>query len=652
MSELVSRSRQGRVGILTIHNPPVNALSPGVPEGLVAGVEAFQGDPDIEAVVVIGGGRTFIAGADIREFGKITSGEKRDIGLAPLIDRIEQAAKPVIMAIHGQALGGGLEVAMGGHYRIMTAEAKAGQPEVKLGLIPGAGGTQRLPRLIGIPKALELCALGEPVGAQEALAIGLVDAVVEGDLLSYAVEFAQRQISVRRTCDLPVRAPDGDPASAVRAAARERFRGRLAPERAIEAVMAAARLPFPDGLAWERRLFEECLFSEQSKALIHVFFGEREVARAPGLGKDLTSLPIRRAAVVGAGTMGIGITLSYLNAGLPVRLKEISPEALDRAVSTIRGHYDAAVAKGRLSEAEAGECLRLLTTQTDWQGFDEADVIIEAAYENLALKREIFAELDRVARPGAILATNTSTLDIDAIAAATQRPEWVVGHHFFSPAHVMRLLEIVRGRATSPEVLVTSLALAKKLNKVGVVVGNGFGFVGNRMFGPYRREAERLVLEGAAPEAVDAALYDWGMAMGPLAVGDLAGLDVGWRIRQERPAEAGRAPIEDRLCALGRFGQKTGAGWYRYDEHRRPTPDPEVARVIAEARAAEGLTPRPHITAQEIVERCLGALVAEGRRVLAEGIASRPVDIDMIYVFGYGFPAHRGGPMFHAGVRA
>ncbi len=651
MSELVLLSRQGRIGVLTINNPPVNALSPGVPEGLVTGIEALGADPEIDAIVVIGGGRTFISGADIREFGKITAGEKRDIGLAPLIDRIEQSAKPVIMAIHGQALGGGLEVAMGGHYRVMTPEAKVGQPEVKLGLIPGAGGTQRLPRLTGIPKALELCANGEPVGAAEALQSGIVDAIANGDLLTFAVEFAAQQTTVRRTCDLPVASADTDAEAQARVAAQKRFRGMVAPQRAIDAVLAAARLPFPEGIAYERRLFEECLFSEQSKSMIHVFFGEREVAKVRGLGKEIAALPVARAAVVGAGTMGAGIAMNYLNAGIPVRLREASGEALERGVAAIRKNYAASVAKGRFPEAWVNERLALLTPQLDWAGFEEVDVIVEAVFENLALKREIFAELDRVARPGAILATNTSSLDIDAIAGATQRPEWVVGHHFFSPANVMRLLEIVRGRATSPEVLVTSLALAKTLKKVGVVVGNCFGFVGNRMFGPYRREAEQLVLEGADPAAVDAALYEWGMAMGPLAVGDLAGLDVGWRIRQERPLDAGRAPIEDRLCALGRFGQKTGAGWYRYGERRNPLPDPEVDAVIAAARTAEGITPRAGITAAEIVDRCVGALVKEGRRILDEGIAQRPVDIDIVYVMGYGFPAHRGGPMFQAGVR-
>jgi 3-hydroxyacyl-CoA dehydrogenase len=651
MSELVLRSRQGSIGILTVNNPPVNALSPGVPEGLASGVAAFEADPEVEAIVVIGGGRTFISGADIKEFAKITSGEKRDIGLNAIIDRIEACGKPVIMAINGQALGGGLEVAMGGHYRVLARDAKVGQPEVKLGIIPGAGGTQRLPRLAGIAKALEMCWAGEPIGADEALRHGIADAIAEGDLLTFAVEFAKSQSEVRRTGGLTATPVDAAVIVAARAAAAKRLRGLMAAQKAIDAVEASGRLPFAEGVELERRLFEECLFSEQSKAMIHVFFGEREVAKIPGLGKEVPVLPIRNAAVVGAGTMGAGIAMNYLNAGIRVRLKETTAEALDKGVAAIRKNYAASVAKGRFPAAWAEERLALLAPQLTWDGFEEADIIVEAVFENLRLKQDVFAELDRVTRPGAILATNTSTLDIDQIASATARPEWVAGHHFFSPANVMRLLEIVRGAKTSPEVLATSMALARTLKKTGVLVGNCFGFVGNRMFGPYRREAERLVLEGASPLAVDAALYEWGMAMGPLAVGDLAGLDVGWRIRQERPDDAGVAPIEDRLCALGRFGQKTGAGWYRYDEHRNPSPDPVVDEVIAEARESEGVKVRQYIPASEIVDRCAGALVREGRKILAEGIALRPVDIDIVYVMGYGFPAHRGGPMFQAGVR-
>jgi len=644
MSDLILSSRQGAVGVITVNNPPVNALSPGVPEGIVEAVAKFNDDPEVSAIVVIGGGRTFISGADIKEFAKITSGQKSDIGLAEKIDAIERSAKPVVMAIHGQALGGGLEVAMGGHYRVMARDAKVGQPEVKLGIIPGAAGTQRLPRLAGVETALERCWAGEPIGAAEALRHGIVDAIAEGDLLEFAVAFAAKQTSARRTCDLPV--PPFDPAAfdRARAAAAKKSRGLKAAQKAIDAVEAATKLPFAEGVAFERKLFEECLFDEQSKSMIHVFFGEREVAKIPFLPKDTPTMPIRSAAVIGAGTMGGGIAMNYLNAGIPVRLRETTQEALDRGVETIRKNYAASVAKGRFSQAWMDERMALLTPQLGYEGFEKTDIVVEAVFENMALKKAVFAEIDAIAKAEAILATNTSTLDIDEIASATRRPERVVGHHFFSPANVMRLLEIVRGKATAPEVLATSMALAKTLRKTGVLVGNCFGFVGNRMFGPYRREAERLVIEGASPMDVDRALYDWGMAMGPIAVGDLAGLDVGWRIRKERP-EAGPAPIEDELCEMGRYGQKTGAGWYRYDAKRNPSPDPEVDAVIEKHR-----TGHRKIEAEEIVERCVGVLVEEGERILDEGIALRPVDIDIVYAMGYGFPAYRGGPMWFGGV--
>ena len=648
MSELVHLSRQGNIGVVTIDNPPVNALSPGVPEGIAAGIAEFGADPAIAAIVMIGGGRTFISGADIKEFGKITAGKKDDIGLAQIIDGIEQSAKPVIMAVHGQALGGGLEVAMGGHYRVIDAGAKVGQPEVKLGIIPGAAGTQRLPRLAGVAKALEMCWVGDPISAKDALASGIVDAIAEGDLLTFAVAFAAGK-PIRRTCDLPVPAFDPGVFDAARKAAAKRARGSMAAQKAIDAVEAATKLPFREGAAYERKLFGECLFDEQSKSMIHVFFGEREVSKIPFLPKETPVLPIRRAAVIGAGTMGGGIAMNYLNAGIPVVLRETAQDALDRGVATIAKNYAHSVAKGRFSQAWADERMKLLTPTLGYDGFADADIVVEAAFENMALKKRIFGEIDQVARAGCILATNTSTLDIDEIASATSRPEWVVGHHFFSPANVMRLLEIVRGAKTSPEVLATSMALAKTLKKVGVLSGNCFGFIGNRMFGPYRRAAERLVIEGASPMEVDRALYDWGMAMGPIAVGDLAGLDVGWRIRKERPADAGAAPIEDRLCELGRFGQKTSAGWYRYDEKRNPSPDPVVEEVIAKARAESGVAART-FTAREIVDRCVGALIEEGKKILGEGIALRPVDIDIVYVNGYGFPAHRGGPMWYGGV--
>jgi 3-hydroxyacyl-CoA dehydrogenase len=656
MSELVRYSLQDGVAVVLIDNPPVNALSPGVPDGIATGIRRAAGDAGAVAVVVAGAGRTFIAGADIREFGKITSGEKPRLSLYAFLKEIEDCPKPVVMALHGTALGGGLEVAMAGHYRVAIASAQVGQPEVKLGIIPGAAGTQRLPRLAGIAKAAEMCALGEPIGAMEAAEAGIVDAIVPGktseELLSGAVQFA-RDAAARPI--VKVRDRNGKLAAAdlsgLRATVAKRLRGQTAPAAAIDAVEAAARLPFDEGCQFEAKLFSECLFSDQSKALIHVFFGERTVSKIPGLAKDAAAVEIRCAAIVGAGTMGGGIAMNYLNAGIPVVLKEASQEALDRGVVAIRKNYETTVSKGRLTAEQMEQRLSLLKPSLTYDGFGEADIIVEAVFENLALKKQVFAELDRIARSGCILATNTSTLDIDAIASATSRPEWVIGHHFFSPANVMRLIEIVRGKATSDTVIASSMEIAKRLKKIGVLVGNCRGFVGNRLFHEYMREAVFLVEEGARVEQVDAALYEWGMAMGPLAVGDLAGIDVGWLIRQEfkhlelpgvRYPKAG-----DRLYEMGRYGQKTRAGWYTYDDKRNARPDEQVERMIRDVAREAGIEQR-EITREEILDRTLYALVNEGAKVLEEGIALRAVDIDMIYVHGYGFPAWRGGPMKHA----
>lgn len=659
MSELVQASRDAEVGILTIHNPPVNALSPGVPEGIVAGIEAFEKDPDIRAMVLIGGGRTFIAGADIREFGKITSGGNRERGpgLTAILDRIEASGKPVVAAIHGTAFGGGLETAMACHYRVAVAGAQVGQPEVKLGIIPGAGGTQRLPRLAGVAKAVEMCAGGEPVKAAAALDAGIIDRIVEGDLLKGAIAFALEHAGrlPRRTRELSAKLGSADANAGIFAAAREtarkRQRNMIAPLAAIDAVEAAAKLPFDEGIKREAGLFQECLFSDQSKALIHVFFGEREVAKIPDVPKDTPTREINQVAVVGAGTMGGGITMVFANAGIPVLLKETDQAALDRGLATIRRNYENSVKRGRFSRDVMEQRMALIQPVLTYDRFLEAGMVVEAVFEGMELKKNVFAELNTVCRPGTVLASNTSTLDIDEIAAVTSRPEMVIGTHFFSPANVMRLLEIVRGKKTSKEVIATCMALSKRLSKVGVLVGNCRGFVGNRMFGPYRREAQFLVEEGAPVEAVDRALYDFGMAMGPLATGDLAGLDVGWRIRKEfKDAEdtTVRQPCaEDRLCELGRYGQKTGAGWYRYDENRKPNHDPEVDRIVGECQEKAGITPRA-IGPEEIVDRTIYALVNEGARILEEGIALRPVDIDVIYLSGYGFPTYRGGPMFYA----
>jgi 3-hydroxyacyl-CoA dehydrogenase len=655
MSELVLSSLHDGVAVITISNPPVNALSPGVPEGILSAIQSAAADPAVAAIVVIGAGRTFIAGADIREFGKVVSGEKPRRSLLPLLREIEDCPKPVVMAIHGTAFGGGLEVAMAGHYRVLAASALVGQPEVKLGIIPGAAGTQRLPRLAGVAKAVAMCAFGEPVDALQAHSLGIADAVIEGELLSGAIAFA-RDVSGRpcpKTRERQEKLHGTDPSifDRSRQQAAKTRRGQAAPIAAIEAVEAATRLPFDEGCAREAELFDRCLYSTQSKSLIHVFFAERAVSKIPGVSQETPVYEIRRAAVVGAGTMGGGITMNYANAGIPVIVKEADQEALDRGMATIRRNYASSVRKGKLSQAEVDRRLSLITPQLTYDGFEEADIIAEAVFEGMALKKQVFAEIDRIAKSGCILASNTSYLDIDEIASATRRPELVVGHHYFSPANIMRLLEIVRGQATSGPVLATSMALAKRMNKIGVLAGNARGFIGNRMLTPYLREAQFLLEEGASVEGVNEALYDFGFAMGPLAMSDLAGLDVGWRVRREfkhleKPGV--RVPqVADRLCEMGRFGQKTGRGWSKYDEKRQPSPDPETAALIEQSAREAGIE-RHAVGRDEIVDRCILALVNEGAHLLGEGIALRAADIDVVYLNGYGFPAWRGGPMFYA----
>jgi 3-hydroxyacyl-CoA dehydrogenase len=657
MTNLVKLSKDGDIAVITIDNPPVNALSPGVPDAISAAIDELNSDPAVKAAVVIGAGRTFVAGADIKEFIKMTSIGKRLAPLLPLLLRIENSPKPVVMAIHGQAFGGGLELAMAGHYRVASPTAQVGQPEVKLGIIPGAGGTQRLPRLVGVAKAVEMCAEGKPISAHEAASLGLIDRLIEGDLLAGAVAFA-REIAGKippktreRTEKLGTPAENAAIFAAARATAARKQRGLKAPLAAIDGVEAATRLPFEEGCQLEAKLFTECLFSDQSKALIHVFFGEREVAKIPDIPKETPALPVNRMAVVGSGTMGGGIAMIFANAGIPVLLKDVDEAALEQGMGKIRKNYANSVQRGRFTQAFVDERLQLITPVVNYDGFSHVDMVIEAVFEGMALKKTVFAELDRACRAGAILASNTSTLNIDEIAAVTPRPEAVIGTHFFSPANVMRLLEIVRGKKTSKEVIATCMQLSKKLGKIGVLVGNCRGFVGNRMFGPYRREAQFLVEEGADIEAVDQALVDFGNAMGPLSTGDLAGLDVGWRIRKEyrhleRPGI--RQPFaEDRLCEMGRYGQKTGKGWYRYDENRRASADPEVTALVRKWSAEAGI-PQRQIPAEEIVDRCVYALVNEGARILEEGYALRAVDIDIIYINGYGFPAHRGGPMWYA----
>jgi 3-hydroxyacyl-CoA dehydrogenase len=657
MNNLVKVTRDNDIAVITIDNPPVNALSPGVPEGISVAIDRLNGDPLVKAAVVIGGGRTFVAGADIKEFGKMTSGEKPRGSLLPLLLHIEDSSKPVVMAIHGSAFGGGLELAMAGHYRVASPSAQVGQPEVKLGIIPGAAGTQRLPRLVGIAKAVEMCAEGKPVSARDAAALGLIDQLIEGDLLTGALSFAREIASkpapkTRERMDkLGNAAENAAIFAAARDLARKKQRGLKAPLAAIDAVEAATRLSFEEGCKAEAKLFNECLFSDQSKALIHVFFGEREVAKVPDVPRETPVIPVNRVAVVGSGTMGGGIAMVFANAGISVLLKDVDEAALELGMNKIRKNYATSMQRGRFTQQFVDERLKLITPVLTYDRFGDVDMVVEAVFEGMALKKSVFSELDRACRPGAILASNTSTLDIDEIARATSRPEAVIGTHFFSPANIMRLIEIVRGKKSSKEVIASCMQLSKKLGKIGVLVGNCRGFVGNRMFGPYRREAQFLIEEGADVEAVDNVLVDFGNAMGPLATGDLAGLDVGWRIRKEyRHLEKPgiRQPFaEDRLCEMGRYGQKTMKGWYRYDENRRASADPEVTGLVRKWSADAGIAQR-QISSQEIVDRCIYALVNEGARILEEGFALRAVDIDIIYLNGYGFPAYRGGPLWHA----
>src|ERR1700733_13627321 len=610
--------RDSEIAIITIDNPPVNALTPGVPGGIASAIEEISNDPSVKAAVLIGGGRTFVAGADIKEFGKMTSGKTRGAGLLPLLLAIENCRKPIVMAIHGAAFGGGLELAMAGHYRVAASDAQVGQPEVKLGLIPGAAGTQRLPRLVGVAKALEMCTDGKPVAAAEAFQFGIIDRLIEGDLLAGAVAFA-REIAGKpapKTRERAQKLGTAEQNAAIISVSRERVRTKqrnlIAPLAAIDA---------------------------------------GEVANIPDVPKDTSVKPIRSVAVVGSGTMGGGIAMVFANAGIPVLLKEVDQFALDQGLARIRKNYDRSVHRGRFTQLFVEERFALITPSLSCDNFADADMVIEAVFEGMALKKQVFRDLDRACKPGAILASNTSTLSIDEIASVTSRPESVIGTHFFSPANIMRLLEIVRGKETSKEGIASCMQLSKKLGKIGVLVGNCRGFVGNRMFGPYRREAQFLIEEGAEVEAVDNALVEFGMAMGPLATGDLAGLDVGWRIRKEyrhleKPGV--RQPIaEDNLCEMGRYGQKTLAGWYRYDDQRRTAPDPEVTALVRKWTAEAGIFQR-RISTSEMIERCVYALVNEGARILEEGYALRSVDIDIIYLNGYGFPAHRGGPMWYA----
>jgi 3-hydroxyacyl-CoA dehydrogenase len=657
MSDLVQLGKEGDVAVITINNPPVNALSAGVPEGIEKAIASIEKDPSVKAAVLIGGGKTFIAGADINMFVQMTSGQGGRIDLLPTLLKIEDCSKPVVVAIHGNALGGGLEVAQACTYRVASPDAKLGQPEVNLGIIPGAGGTQRLPRLAGVAKAIEMCTSGKNIKADEALQAGIIDQLIDGDLLRGAVVFAREVAGKKAPKTRELNAKLGTPEqngplfAAARDTVRKKQRGLPAPMAAIDAIEAATKMPFEKGCEEEARLFDKCLYSDESKALIHVFFAEREAAKIPDVPKNTPVIPVNSVAILGAGTMGSGIAMVCANAGIPVVLKDSDQPALDRGLANIQKNYATSVKRGRFTQEYVDERMKLIKPTLAWDEFANADLVIEAVFEGMALKKEVFAQLDRVSKRGAILASNTSTLNIDEIAASTSRPEAVIGTHFFSPANVMRLLELVRGNKSSKEVIATCMQLAKRIGKVAVLVGNCRGFVGNRMFLPYIREAQFLVEEGAAPEAVDGAMTAWGMAMGPLAVGDLGGLDVAWRIRKEfrhlEKPDARQPYVEDKLCLMGRFGQKTGSGWYKYDAERKAVVDPEVVALVKKWNAESGI-PQRQISAQEIVDREIYCLVNEGARILEEGYALRAGDIDTIYLNGYGFPGFRGGPMWYA----
>jgi 3-hydroxyacyl-CoA dehydrogenase len=648
--------RRGAVAVLQIDNPPVNGLGHATRRAMLEGLERALDDPQVKCIVVTGTDRVYSGGADIREFN--TPAALAEPNLLQLIDAVERSPKPVIAAINGVCMGGGLELSLACHARIATPDASLGLPEVKIGLLPGAGGTQRLPRAIGAQAALRMIVSGDPIPAAEALQLGLVERIVERDSFEGALQFATSFVAAGkrprlrdRVATLPADVAAGAFFAAARSEVARQARGLPAPGRCVDAVEAAVTLPFEEGMARERGAFLELLQSPESKALRHAFFAERTAARIPDVPEGTPTRPIRSAAVLGFGTMGGGIAMSFANAGLPVIVFEKDQAALDRGLALARRNWEATASKGRISPEEVGRRLALLRPTLDFNAIGDADIVIEAVYEDMVVKQDVFARLDAVMKRGAILATNTSTLDVDQIAAATARPQDVIGMHFFSPANVMRLLEVVRGAKTGKDVLATVMQLAKRLRKVAVVSGVCDGFIGNRMLEQYIRQSLFLIDEGASPQQIDAALTAFGMAMGPFAMYDMAGMDIGYAIRQRRYVEKPHltySRIGDRVVELGRLGQKSGKGWYRYEPgSRTPLPDPEIDALIERYRREIGIVPRS-IGADEIVERCVYALVNEGARLLAEGIALRASDIDVVYLAGYGFPPARGGPMYHA----
>jgi 3-hydroxyacyl-CoA dehydrogenase len=621
----------------------VNALSTPVRQGLVDAIAEADSDGSVKAVVIACEGQTFFAGADITEFGK----PPREPWLPAVVDTIENCSKPVVAAIHGTALGGGLEVALGCHYRVADKSAKLGTPEVKLGLLPGAGGTQRLPRVAGVRHALEMTSTGNPIGAKQAFDCGLVDRIVEGDLIPHAVAFAEEVRDIRplaKSSEREDRMSDVDPAvfDEFRNENSKRFRGFEAPLKNIEAVRIATQKPYSQGVIEERKLFMELMSGEQSAAQRYFFFAERKANKIEGLPENTEPRAVHKVGVIGAGTMGGGISMNFLSAGIPVTIIEMSPEALERGTGLIRKNYEASAAKGKLTGEQVERAMGHLQPTLDFAVLSDCDLIIEAVYENMDVKKEVFGRLDTIAKPGAILASNTSYLNIDEIAASISRPEDVVGMHFFSPANIMKLLEVVRGAKTAPDVLLTAMQIGKRIRKVPVVAGVCHGFIGNRMLMPRQIEATKLLLEGATPEHVDKVHVDFGMPMGPFQMADLAGVDIGWH-RDPNRIET----IRDALCAIDRWGQKKGAGFYDYDEKRRPTPSPLVQQIIEDFAKKEGVERRT-ISDEEIVERTLYTMVNEGSKILEENIAQRASDVDVVWVYGYGWPVYRGGPMFWA----
>ena len=641
----ISTRKHGDVLIVLSNNPPVNALGHAVRQGLVAAIDEAEADDSVKAVVIACEGQTFFAGADVSEFGTPKAFEQPV--LPQVVDRIETCTKPVVAAIHGTALGGGLEVALSCHYRVALPSAKLGTPEVKLGLLPGAGGTQRLPRVAGVRKALEMCATGNPIGAKDGFACGLIDRLIEGDLIPHAVGYAEEVRDIRpvpKSSERQDKLNECNPETFetfVKENARK-FRGFEAPLKNVEAVKLACEKPYAEGVLEERKMFMELMSGTQSRAQQYFFFAERKANKIEGLPKDTAPRDIRRVGVIGAGTMGGGISMNFLSAGIPVTIVEMGQDALDRGTGVMRKNYEATASKGRMTSEQVEKAMSLLTPTLDFEALADCDLIIEAVYENMDVKKEVFGRLDKIAKPGAILASNTSYLNINEIAASISRPGDVVGMHFFSPANVMKLLEVVRGDKTAPDVLLTAMQLGKKIKKVPVVAGVCHGFIGNRMLMPRQVEATKLLLEGASPEQVDRVHVEFGMPMGPFQMADLAGVDIGWHRNPSRIEN-----VRDALCAIDRWGQKKGAGFYDYDEKRRPSPSPVVQQIIEDFAKQQGVE-RRQISDQEIVERTLYSMVNEGAKILEEGIAQRASDIDVVWVYGYGWPVYRGGPMFWA----